>query len=221
MPQITNQQANDISKILEVPVDRLGLIAERFEKEPSILSRTNIDAIFEGALDEAHADSLSRFLSSIAFRSDSSGTRLDDVLNSLREALEEREFSQEDLLRFDELRVTLKRIAEQPSFYCSIKSSYLSAIHDRHIHQFKIVVEARPIFLEARNDIFATVVHANATLVTSDAAEQESHLTLKIDKQQLERIKKECERAIRKMEVLRDVLKDRVGLRVVVEGESD
>jgi len=62
------------------------------------------------------------------------------------------------------------------------------------------------------------IVHANVTLVTSDAAEQESYLSFKVDKQELESIRAECERALQKIKVLEEALARGRAFRVYLEG---
>jgi len=116
------------------------------------------------------------------------------------------------------LRKKVQLLATEPSFYCSIKASYLEAVTDRHVHAARIIVGARPIFDEARNEVFSMIVHANVTLVTSDAAEQESYLSFKVDKQELESIRAECERALQKIKVLEEALARGRAFRVYLEG---
>lgn len=221
VPHISDRQAEDIRRILATDPQRLRALADKLANIDTLLDRSELDELFSEGVPEDQADALMRFTSAMAFRSDNSGEKLDDVLSALQDALSAKGFEPTDISAYEGIKAVLKDIAGSPSFYCSIKSGFISSVLDRHIHQFKVVVGARPIFLEGRNEIFSMLVHGNVTFVTSDAAESEQHLTFQVDKNQLLRIVKECETAVSKMDALAQSLGQVRSHKVALGGDEE
>jgi hypothetical protein len=105
-------------------------------------------------------------------------------------------------------------ICKAPAIYASFKASRISGFLDRHIHQMMLVVGARPIFHPDRESIFAMEIHASVSLVVSDAAESEEHLTFRISLEEISELERKCSEAKKKIDVLRGMLEGVVPTRV-------
>jgi len=139
---------------------------------------------------------------------------VDDVLSSLYEALSPPEFDQTVQLQFGERRAWISEICKLPALYASLKASRISGVLDRHIHQMKIVVGARPIFLTNRDEIFSMEIHSSMSLVTSDAAENEEHHTFNLTLEEINNLIRECEAAKKKIDALQEKFEGVVSVKV-------
>lgn len=206
MPKISEAQAEDAKKIASIDANALGAILRAIREKANLFELEELDTIFSETCGEDAGDALFRLAASISYRIDGNETSTKEILSSIKTALETDAQSRDEAKSFEALSSTLENIFSEPSLYCSFKAARITSTIDRHIHQLKIVVGTRPIFLLNREEVFANVIHANMSLVTSDASETESHLTFKLTLKQIDRLIDECNLAKKKIEALRSLL---------------
>jgi hypothetical protein len=221
MLHITESIAEELRFIVETPSDKLQALSTELNKAPTITPRPEILKIFRDCLGSSIM--LSRVVSNLAslnlLRDDPEKTP-DLIIEALISGCKT---SGNDELaeKISDKKPELITLLSSDTLYMSIKASQLFTIDSQHLHEVKIICDARPIFGPNRDDFPAAILYSILHITASDASENEERFSVALRANELDEIIEECERAKRKLASLQKDLSGLEGKKIFKYGEIE
>lgn len=216
---ISDSLAEELRHIADTPTDKLKALSTALESTSTIVPRRELLRIFQETLGSSNLNS--RVLTNLAslnlLRDDPEKTP-DAILSSLVSGCEA---SGNDELagKLQEKKSEISKLLSSQTLYMSIKASQLFTLDSRHLHEVKIVCDARPLFNPDRDGFPAAILYSILHITAGDASENEDRFSVALRAHELDEIIQECERAKKKLATLEQDLSRLEGKTIVQYGD--
>lgn len=204
---IPDNQIEEIKRVISLDESKISRVLAEFSKVDEVKSRKELTEIASNITGEDEADSLVSMCGGFANLIDDPKRSTEQLLALFKEALEGSNFSESEIRRFETIMPILKELIESDAMYLSVKSGTLINQTADHIHEFKITVDIKPLFNEGRSRMNGTMLYYMLSITHSDPDESEGQLRLTMGEARLKKVIRECERALKKMEIVESDLK--------------
>jgi hypothetical protein len=148
------------------------------------------------------SESLARFLIGARRLIDSQKTDVSDYFDAVTASFEAP--STEVFASWLQTIPYLKKIVESDFVKVAAKASELYYLHDKHLHEIRVVTDIRPVFSPDASMIISGIIKNVLILEISDRYEDEELLQVAIGVDEMRRLREQIDRAIAKTELLKD-----------------
>jgi hypothetical protein len=210
MPVIrpSKEQADEIAAVCSLGSETLSEIASIIEALPVTVRAEKIRAAISAKVGTAKAEALERVLLvfSVAIR-----RRFDNVPTLLDSVLLPTEWNDAQRQKWRECRPALERLLSIESVILTTKATDLSFDIERLCIASRIITDVRPVFDLERNKVIGTTIRQTLRLEYSSSNGDVESISIGLDADDIVRLKKSCEEAIHKAEILKNML-EKAGL---------
>lgn len=220
--KLKEEQANAIQKIAELGPEKLAQILTALrDEEKKPLSPKQLTRFVAGIIDRAIAEPLTSqlvALGSLMIRTNANALA---VVEAIDEQLNEMSAS-ERFPKLAEWRLVYEnvlRLLESPEIRHVSMALSLNYDYANLLHRAKILTDIRPIFTESADSIEACVV-SYTMRVHYSTADGNRELSIALDHEDIESLKIQCDRALKKSETARRSMQD-AGIRTEISGADN
>jgi hypothetical protein len=216
---ISKSRSEEIQMISEIEIKDYDSIISGIGDVSVSSGLSKLQQYFERKLDDTVAEILLRHVVSLCAFCDKEDCEPAEALAALREGLIEAEWNEADLGRFDQKRPKVEEIIAHDAVYLTTKAGQLFATDQNHLHSVRAIADIRPVFGRKRENIRASLVYSTLSLVVGDSSENETSIAVALRYDELKRLRRECDRAMQKIEAIRELSDPALGT-LLVYGES-
>lgn len=220
--RVTPENSANLRRVTEASVTTLTALGDALEKRPTLLTRNEFIAQAEAAgLDNETAEALTKQVVSLRNLAVKKRDTLSNVLDALETSLQKSELTKSDLAaNFPIVRQAFERIASSEAVGLLLKSIEVFGDQISALTEARVFTEIRPIFTENRDAVVGAAVF-NRLRLEYQGVDGYKAVELTIDSSNLDLLAEQLEMAKKKTRVLKDLLKDRVGVQRIYTDESD
>lgn len=218
---ISESIADELRYIVAISPKKLASLAAALERTTTIVTRRELLKIFRESLGPSSMNSrVVSNLASLNLLRDDPDKDPDVILESLISGCEAS--GNEDLAaEISKRKAEIVKLLNSETLYMSIKASQLFSLDSKHLHELKIVCDARPLFNPSREDFRAAIVYSTLHITASDSSENEEQFSIALRAHELDEIIQECERAKQKMLSLQNDLSKLKDKTIVQYGDTE
>jgi hypothetical protein len=212
--KLSAQQSADLRELRDCDLVVLQTVLETLKQgdkgplNPNSLS----SAILKSVSDDSHlADALIRQILSLRGLMRELAVSVDEMLQILREAIRlgEQQWSNDELDRWDQRQSVLRDLLNLGIVIGTAKALELAYEHSRLLQKARIFTDVRPVFTDDATDVQGAVVSHTLRVRYSDL--RVDHIVeFALDERDIRAIAKECERALKKSETIRTLLRKKL-----------
>jgi hypothetical protein len=204
---ISKTQSEELEKILSIPEKELLTLAEKLGQE-DILTIGELRREIKGGVSQANRE-LTKQIIALRRYGSKRGVAPDEVLNRLEAGLRHYGWDSEKLGLLTKIRGTIEKILSNESVYLTVKTGELYYDFAAHLHDARIVTDVRPVFDADRDVIKRAIAFSVLKIAYSDQLENEGQLEIVLTLEELEALRIECKRAIKKLNVVSAEIKNK------------
>lgn len=221
---LNKSQILDLKILLDLGPDVLGRVVERIDQlEPSPLAPAELqEAVKEVITDNPTAiDSVMRQALSLASLRRRRKLDADDVLAGIRHGLKTANTAWDPppLAKWKELEPSFRDLIASPKVETTAKALDLSYDYANLLQTTRIVTDIRPVFDNEVTRIDGAVVSFTLRM-NYDNLEGNHSLSIAMDQADVESLRDQCDRAIKKSTLARDTIA-KLPLHVTISGSKD
>ena len=220
--RLADEQYQQLALLLGSPTSKLDVAMGHLKKIPAdALALRHIHDALRKSLERENADALARLLVAVAtFRRHheiSSGTAVKSLTRGVQKFSR---WSEETLKTWDKSIVpVLKLCLEIESVHVISKTADLAYDYDNLMDRISILTDLRPIFdVEHRNVVGAII--CSLMRVEFRTSANHSTMTIAIDRKDIEKLEKECQAALAKINTLERALNEGQKIKTIENGEE-
>jgi len=214
---VTKSRASDFSAICAVGGKKLQDVQNALARSTErFLRLEQLSAFLSSHLDEKSAVALARVALSLRRFIDKTGCTPAMAFASLREGLKDFGWAEAQMATWDTVSGPLRAIVEDQNIEFATKASDLYYRNAYHIHEMRVVTDIRPVLSEERDRIDGAIIRNTFFLTYSDGDENEKVLELAIARGEMERLRDELDRALKKTVLIDTTIKAALALPSIV-----
>lgn len=218
---ISKTRSNELMSLIEVgPAVLQDVRAKLSSTDQKFLKLEHLSSFFAKLVSRDNAVAISKIAVSLRRIADRSENSLDEIMKALVNGLKQAGWSDVDINRWAEVSEPLKRIISEPSIELAIKASDLYYKHIFHMHDLTVTTDIRPVLNEERTAIEAAIVKNHMTIEYSDGEEHEDILEIVLSTADMKRIRDEMDRAIKKSELVKGAVEEKLRVSAIVYGSD-
>lgn len=216
---VNKKRSEEMEKIVSIGQSGAAKLTQIIDSADPLISFSDSTSVLKGAVDDEIAPLIFLHMSSLAILADREEKTPSEILTALRAGLVDFGWTEEKLAELDSLIPILESWLKNDFFYIGAKASDLITSSGRNIERSKIVVDARPIFDKDREEIEVFVVFSSLTLTLEDEFGNDENVSISLGVDEIEKIMRECEDALRKLQKTQEQLTNSSGKRALVYGK--
>jgi hypothetical protein len=143
-----------------------------------------------------------------------------EVVEALSTGLERSGANKETLERFNSVKAAFAALLDSQTLYVSAKATQLFAADSLHLHEIKVYSDCRPVFDRDRTSVRAMLLFNTLSMIASNSREEEVSFSVTLKREDLERLARECQRALAKTVALEKALEGSAGGEIIVYGNE-
>jgi hypothetical protein len=214
---ISSKRAEQLSKVAALDEKKLSQVYKVLSNNSKPLMRVaDVLDLLRECIGAEDADDLLKLVLSLRRFGDSKGASSNEVFDALVAGLEKFKWKEEKIAPLRARRSIIVDILSLEMIHKTYKLADLYFGHERHLHDLAIYTELRPVFNSSRTATEGFVLYSSLRLIYSDRLENESMLVLSVKRDEVELLKDECERALKKLSVMEEEFKRTVGQSVIL-----
>lgn len=205
---IDEERLEEISTIVSTPVTDLVKIYSALElQNGKYLKFGQISKIVSDASSVSDPETFCRTILSLRRFCDQNDIAPNEIVESIRKGLVSVEGGSSLLDKLKNSSDALKSIISSSALHNSYKLIDLIFENDLHVHKLRVISEIRPIFNFERTSLSGVIIMSNLKIDYSDKFENEKTFTVSLKREELELLRTEVERALKKLDVAERDLK--------------
>lgn len=216
---VNRKRSDEIERIISIGESGAAKVTQIIEAADPMISFSDSTSALKGVVGDEIALLIFLHMSSLAVLADRERMTPSEVLGTLRSGLVNFGWSEEKLVELDTLIPTFESWIKHKFFYIGAKASDLVTTSGKNIGRSKIVVDARPIFDNDREEIEVFVVFSSLMLNLNDGLGGEENISISLGVDEIEELKRECEEALRKVNKTQENITNTSGKRALVYGK--
>jgi len=218
-------QLSELRILRDLSPARVQDVIQKIEQcDPPPLTSDELGAIFREAFDDGPeiAESLLNQVISLASLERQRNLTADDVLHGLLYGVRTSEYpwTEDELSRWHSVEPELRRLLEHPRIWRVAKALDLSYDFAHLIQEARIMSDIRPIFDREATRLEAAVVSFTLRL-RYDSINGNHGISIAMNNADIESLRDECDRALRKARVASDAMNDKAQIRTIISGGND
>lgn len=215
--RLTKTQSEDIATLCSFGAKAVTRLAEAIEGLSPTIRREKIQEVIAAQFGKEKAESLGRVLFGLATLHRRNFDSVSALLDSLSIPLD---WDDTQRANWEECRPALQRLLSAASVILAAKATDLSFDVERFCVGARIITDIRPVFDPKHEKIVGSTLRQTLRLEFVSLDSKVTSMSIGLDADDISRLKKECEEAIRKATVTRDTLQ-RSGLtEIIIPGEE-
>jgi hypothetical protein len=220
--RVSEMSARNLALIRDQSADRLSeVLAELLAAKMPIVSLRALRATFERALDKETARELTRQLIALGTYIRHSGSIPAEAVAGLTLGLKARGWSEAELNRWTAIAPQLEGLLSTNHIAILSKAMDISSDFEHIYDDARILTDIRPIFNETKSEIVSAIICQRLRLAYRDGTKEPIVLSIAMDRNDVEELKRACEEALEKMSIAGGLVK-KAGLETFNgEEESD
>lgn len=223
--RLAPSQLADLAVIRELGEERLEAVAEAMDRDGrNTLATNELGRLFDKALGGERAGSNSLLTQALSLASLMRQRRFtaDEVVEGLAYGLRSapRPWGDEEIGRWERMAPRFQRIFTHPKVKLAAKTLDLSYDFANLLQDARIVSDVRPVFDDAAQTVEAAVV-AFTLRLRYDSADRNHSLSIAMNEDDVSSLRDECDRSLRKAEVVRRMMEEGRPLRTIVSGRPE
>ena len=221
--RLSETQLSDLRSISELNVSSLQSILERLhELTPPPMYAEEVRRVFLDELPEQPqlVDTLQRQVLGLAGLQYRSDVPPDELIEVLRSSLEAR-FNPEEIDGWKAIQSVFRDILASQAIRTVVKSVELTYDYANLVQSTNVITDIRPVFDDGADRVIGAVVSFTLRLTFENGSNVQS-LSLAIDAEDVEKLRDQCDRALKKAETGRHHFADTKGTttRIEISGKS-
>jgi hypothetical protein len=215
--RLSKTQADDIAVIISIGREALTRIATVIEKLPVTIKREKVEEAIAAQFGEEKAESLGRVLFGLATVHRRNFVTIPALLDILSLPSD---WDDSKRAKWQEFRPILERMLSSESVVLAAKATDLSFDVERFCVGARIITDMRPVFDLQRNRILGSTLRQTLRLEFVSLDGTVTSISVGLDADDISRLKKECDEAVHKADVTRDMLTKSGLTEIIIPGEE-
>jgi hypothetical protein len=215
--RLSKTQAEDIAAICAIGREALTCIAAAIEKLPVTIKKEKIQNAIAVEFGEEKAEPLARVLFGLATVHRRNFVTVSTLLDILSLPAD---WTDAQRAKWQECRPVIERMLSSESVVLAAKATDLSFDVERFCVGARIITDMRPVFDLQRNRILGSTLRQTLRLEFVSLDGTVTSISVGLDADDINRLKKECDEATHKASVTRDMLTKSGLAEIIIPGEE-
>lgn len=222
--KLHRQQIADLQVVRELGPEILNAIVKRLGQldpaplKPDQLLETVVDVLADR---KAAADSVVRQALSLHGLIRQGGFSVEDVLEGIRFGIDtDSDWTAEQKKAWQAVEPEFLRLVASRVVRLVTTAIDLSYEYANLLRRARILTDIRPLYAEDAAEIEGAVV-SNTLRLRYDSVDGDHQLSIAMDESDIRELAKQCERALRKAQTARDLMKNKANISTIITGEHE
>lgn len=205
--RVNDQSERDLLTICEQPEDRLQDAYSRLaSSQEAVISPLALRAQMEQPLPRGVVRSLVQQLVWLRSYIDYSKSSIPDALSALTLGIKEKKWPEETYKKWENIVPLIEKFLSLENIVTTTKALELAADFEHILQTVNVITDIRPVFSANRDKIIGGIVCNRLRLKFYEENERKG-LSISIDRDEIEQLKKVCDDALRKIDMASNMLK--------------
>jgi hypothetical protein len=210
---VSKSMLEDLLELASIETSALGILAVSLDGEsacvikPSDLRKKILETAGSGS-----SAVIERVIMGLATFQRKSGASAEDVAEVLARGIAQSNWDETALKSWERTGPALRKLLDRPSIIATAKAVDLLYDYDAFYVTGNIITDIRPVFDDRREAIVGAAVNHTFRLAYSDGAGKQTDLSLILDLDDIQKLKKACEGALRKGGIILEDLRTKWGI---------
>ena len=219
--RLTSSHKDDLATVCALGKDRLDKLADAIDAADFTIQRSRIEKIITDALGNADlGEIITRVLLGIAGTFRRNFASAQDAINGLTQGLQSAHDNDARFKNWEDCVPALSRLLGTRSVKLAAKAIDISYDFERVYIAGRLLTSIRPVFDDPREEIIGTTIVQTLRLEFAALDGHHSSLSIAVDINDIQRLKGECDRAIRKAEICRERVQGDSKIEAIIPGEE-
>jgi|ERR1700730_1004512 len=215
--RLSKAQSDDIATLCSFGSTTVERFADTIERLPLTIRREKIQEAIASQFGKEKAEPLGRVLFGLATLHRRNFASVSTLLDSVSIPPE---WGDAQRAKWQECRPALERLLSAASVILAAKATDLSFDVERFCVGARILTDIRPVFDLQREKIVGSTLRQTLRLEFMSLDGKVTSMSIGLDADDISRLKKECEEAIHKSTVTRDMLQKSGLTEIIIPGEE-
>ena len=215
------EQIHDLKQIASLGSAKLSELADRLQADQSaLLKPAQLAKLIREVVGEGAADSLVRQVFSLRGLVRRFGTTIEEIVDGLRPWLKDAlpENDQTDAV-VDSLAAAFRNVLDCKLIRMSATANELSYDYANLIRHIRILSDIRPLY-DDHADVIDGAVISHTMRLQYDSADGEHELSLALDEEDIAKLMRQCDRALKKSVAAKKLMEEKAGIPTILSGQD-
>lgn len=212
--------ADDLKQIAELGTEPLEqLVASLDTAAQTLVKPADLRKAIISSVPKEAAGAVEKLLIGLSTLRRDSDASIEDIFAALGEAGARFSWKESLLRSWQAVQAPLRALLEKPSVSATAKAVDLLYDYDHFFSSAKILTDIRPVFDDSKTKMVGATVNQTFRLQYSDGAGTSTDISLIIDLDDIERLRKLCDEAIQKERIVREQLNQKMNIATITLDE--
>ncbi len=214
--KLSQSQLDDIDVVRRLGAGRLNALADALERMNPTIRRSELRRVITDIAGAATA--IRRVLVGLAFAIRTRRIPPTDLFKAIGEALRSQGWSPDDMLLWHECSPVVERLVTSPAVVLTTKARDLAEDFERALTSARILTDIRPVYNDTDDVIGAEVIQTLRIEYDSVSRQNADNISFALDLEDIKQLQIACERALKKAESARELLRVQLGDEILMIG---
>ena len=216
--KLSQSQLDDIDVVRRLGAGRLNALADALERMNPTIRRSELRRVITDIAGAESATAIRRVLVGLAFAIRTRRIPPTDLFKAIGEALRSQGWSPDDMLLWHECSPVVERLVTSPAVVLTTKARDLAEDFERALTSARILTDIRPVYNDTDDVIGAEVIQTLRIEYDSVSRQNADNISFALDLEDIKQLQIACERALKKAESARELLRVQLGDEILMIG---
>lgn len=218
--KLTEKLGDDLTTVSKLGVAALAALGDLLSQhDPCLIKPADLRKAIVEALGAEAAPSIERVLLGLSGLRRQGHVSATELLDSLNYAIESENWDASRREGWLSIQEPLAKLLDSRSVIVTAKAVDLLYDYEHFFVSAKILTDVRPVFDEGKNDIVGAAINQTLRLEYTDGAGKRATISMSMDDDDIEWLKRSCEEALRKGEKSSKLVKEKWSVSTITVDE--
>jgi hypothetical protein len=211
--KVPKSLASDLESLASLGNDALSALVDRLQAhEGCIFKPAELRTMIDKAIAPPDAETVENVLMGLSALRRRSDASVEEILDGLSRGIAQYGWDAALQEGWDKIQPSLLLLLQQPSIVVTAKAVDLLYDYDHFFVGAKILSDLRPVFDDTKSQIVGATINHTLRMEFSDASGKQTDMSLVVNLDDIERLKKSCIDALKKGRTIESEIKEKWGI---------